>query len=213
MMLTTKRVVALVGCAIALSVLVGCTAEPAPSTSASVAPGATPGASEPAASPSATPLPTAQVAVAVPGSCEELVPVAVIDDVLGETWKDSAEPVEAEESLPGPTAREAAAGATEALACRWVPDPAYGGYLLGFAMRLDADARTALVAALGASSAYEPVLIEGADVAFSTSELRGDLHHTTTYAFLGDVWLAFESPLFADRIAAFAATAVESITG
>lgn len=99
------------------------------------------------------------------------------------------------------------------LACRWVPDPAYDGYLLGFTMRLDADARTELVAALGASSAYEPVLIEGSDVAFSTSELRGDLRHTTTYAFVGDVWLAFESPMFADRIATFATTAVANVTG
>lgn len=159
---------------------------------------------------SATPTPDAQ-AVIVPVSCESLLPADTISDALDEVWYDSEEPVDAASELPGPSARAAAESAETTLSCRWWPEKATEAYLLGYAFGLDENTRVDLVDALDAASTYEQIAVEGADAGFSTSEVRGDLRHTTVYAFVDDVWLAFSAPLFEERLVGFVEDAITRV--
>ena len=159
---------------------------------------------------SATPTPDAPAAIA-PASCESLLPADTISEGLDEVWYDSEEPVDAASELPGPSARAAAESAVTNLSCRWWPEKATEAYLLGYAFGLDENTRDDLIDALDTSATYEEIAVEGADVGFSTSEVQGDLRHTTVYAFVDDVWLAFSAPLFEDRLVSFVEDAITRV--
>ncbi|WEK13312.1 MAG: hypothetical protein P0Y48_12750 [Candidatus Microbacterium phytovorans] len=147
----------------------------------------------------------------MPETCEGFLPAASITDALDETWYDSGEPVGPATELPGPSARAAAEEAATALSCRWWPESATEGYLLGYAFLLDDSTRDGLIDALGSASTYEAITIVGADAGFFTSEVRGDLRHSTVYAFVGDVWIALVGPLFEETLVNFAEEAIAGV--
>ena len=207
------RMVVVLGAVVAL--LGGCAATDVPtptqttSTTAPSSAGPTPSAMPiPTPTPTPTPKPTASAA-GVPETCEALLPLATISGELGEPWHP-IDPDNPSAQIPGPQARAAAAAAIETLPCLWGPDAVTEGYLLGYAFRLDPAARVDLVDALGEASSYRTLQIEGADIAFSTSELRGDLRHTTIYAFAGDVWIVLIAPLYDIVLTGFAEEALDA---
>ncbi|CAN7157941.1 hypothetical protein LJR045_000164 [Microbacterium sp. LjRoot45] len=85
------------------------------------------------------------------------------------------------------------------------------GYLLGYAFSLDDSTRDGLIDALGSASTYEAITIQGADAGFFTSEVRGDLRHSSVYAFVGDVWIALVGPLFEEKLVNFAEEAIAGV--
>ncbi|WEK13313.1 MAG: hypothetical protein P0Y48_12755 [Candidatus Microbacterium phytovorans] len=202
--------------AVATAALGGCTAVSDPASSAPPASTASSPAvvdpspsSSPSPSPSMSPTPTpTPVTATTPASCEALLPVAFVSETEGEAWYDSAQPVDAASSLPGPSAREAAAVADKALACRWWPERATENYLLGYAFELDAGTRATLVRDLERAASYSDVEIEGADAAFSAAGPRGEVARNTLYAFVGDVWIVLIAPATPIVLSVFAEEAV-----
>jgi len=200
--------------AVATVALGGCTAVSDPASSAPpTATGTPPASVAPSPTVSATPTPTTtptRVTASVPASCEALLPIAVVSETEGEAWYDSGEPVDAVSSLPGPSAREAAAAAEQTLACRWWPERATENYLLGYAFELDAATRGALVDDLDGAASYSAVDIEGAEAAFSVSDVGGEIAENTLYAFVGDVWIVFIAPATPIVLSVFAEHALEA---
>ncbi|MDJ1113922.1 hypothetical protein [Microbacterium dauci] len=202
MVRATGRFTALALGAAALLALAGCAAS---------TPDAAPTAGAPSTSPSTAALPEAPT-IALPSTCDGMLTVDTIGGILDESWVDDGAPGSPADELPGPTARAAAAEAAETLACAWHPETTSDDVVAGYAMRIEQAVRADLVTAFGASDAYEPILLEGADIAFSASEQMGTAQETTVYAFVGDTWLAFAAPLRADQLVPIAAAAVANVT-
>lgn len=197
--------------AVATVALGGCTAVSDPASSAPPDVTGAPPSATPTASATTTPTPTpTPAAAAVPATCEALLPLALVSETEGEAWYDSGDPVEPSSALPGPSAREAAAAAERTLACRWWPELATENYLLGYAFEMDAAARAALVDDLDGAESYTSVDIAGADVAFSTSDVGGEVAENTLYAFVGDVWIVFIAPATPIVLSVFGEHAVEA---
>lgn len=198
------RMVVVLGAVVAL--LGGCAATEVPtpmqtpSSSAPTSPGPTPSATP-------TPTPTTDPAADVPGACGELVPAAVIDEILGEGWAPTEERRDPQETFPGPNARAAAFAALETLSCQWYPSGTEG-FLAMYAFRLDAAARDDLLEGLRTASSYKPIAIEGAE-GFQTSETDEFWTVTTMYAFVDDVWIALHAPLYEVVASSLIETAVQ----
>jgi len=200
------RMVVVLGAVVAL--LGGCAATEVPtpmqtpSSNARTSPRPTP-----SATPTPTPTSTTDPAAGVPGACGELVPAAVIDEILGEGWAPTEERRDPQETFPGPSARAAAAAALETLSCQWYPSGTEG-FLAMYAFRLDAAVRDDLLEGLRAASSYEPIAIEGAE-GFQTSETDEFWTVTTMYAFVDDVWIALHAPLYEVVASSLIETAVQ----
>lgn len=201
------RMAVVLGAVVAL--LGGCAATEVPTpmqtppSSAPTRPGPTP-----SATPTPTPTPTTDRTAGVPGTCGELVPAAVIDEILGEGWAPTEDLRDPQETFPGPSARAAAAAALETLSCQWYPSGTEG-FLAMYAFRLDAAARGDLLEGLRAASTYEPIAIEGAE-GFRTSETDEFWTVTTMYAFVDDVWIALHAPLYEVVASSLIEAAVQS---
>ena len=187
------RMVVVLGAVVAL--LGGCAATDVPTpmqTTSTRAPSSA--GPTPSATPRPAPTPTADPEADVPGTCGELVPAAVIDELLGEGWAPTEERRDPQETFPGPSARAAAGVALQTLSCQWYPSGTEG-FLAMYAFRLDAAARDDLLEGLRGASTYEPIAIEGAE-GFETSDTDEFWTVTTMYAFVDDVWIALHAPLY-----------------
>lgn len=162
--------------------------------------------------PTAEPTPTEPPAtVSLPETCEQLLPLELVISAFGEEWETATEIVELDRAIPGPTARAAATAAEQSLSCTWWPEAASEGHLAAFAFVLDDATRTELVTGLQSAESYDPVDIAGADEAFMTSVLKGDLIYTTMYAFVDDVWTVVYGPLRTDIVTTLAGNIVDRV--
>ncbi|WP_396641772.1 hypothetical protein [Microbacterium sp.] len=190
-------------------VLAGCAPEPG---DAGPGEATTMGAGDPSAEASApdASAPTAP-AIVVPAACGEVLSDAEISELTGAP-QYLAPTVPSVETLPGPLARETAAGADEALACLWWVEDVWESTLPLFVFRTSAAAQSALVDGLRTSTLYTETTIDG-ELAF-TSTFSDELFiNQLVYIFVDDVWIALVAPVEPDVARAVAGGALTAITG
>lgn len=189
--------------------LAGCVPEPR-----GVGPGepTTMGAGNPSAEASApeAPAPTPP-AVVVPATCGELLSDAELSELTGAS-QYLAPTVPSLETLPGPLARETAAGADEALECLWWVEDVWESTLPVFVFRTSAEAQSALVDGLRTSTLYTETMIDG-ELAF-TSTFSDELFvNQLVYVFVDDAWIALVAPVEPDVARTVVGGAMAAIAG
>lgn len=144
----------------------------------------------------------------MPESCGDLLDTAAIADLTGNAWVLA--PAGEVPELPGPLAQVAAAEATQRLDCLWNPDPGFGVYIWMHAFRLESISGEALLDGLRQADSYAPVEVDGSE-AYVTTELRGDLAFRFVYAFVDDLWIALQAPLYDEDALTLMGEAVSNV--
>lgn len=182
--------------------LAGCVPEPG-----DAGPGGMPTV-ETSASVSPTP---SDAAIAVPDDCGDVLTDAELSELTGQK-QYLAPTVPSLEALPGPLARETAAGADETLACLWWIEDVWESTLPLFVFRTSAGAQSALIDGLRTSTLYTETTI-GGELAFTSTFSDEVSINQLVYVFVEDVWIALVAPVEPDVARAVAGGALTAIAG
>ncbi|MGB4779945.1 hypothetical protein [Microbacterium sp.] len=127
----------------------------------------------------------------MPDSCEALATDAEVSAQTGLPWRIADQDPDAD-GIPGPLAQSVAAGATEKLECLWFPDPVTEGYIAMRVLRIDAEARDALMDSLADSTEYNAVVVDG-EPGFSWTKNGPEYVFGVVYVFIDDLWLVIDA--------------------